>query len=123
PISRSGADLSRVVVTGGAGYIGSHAVRALVDAGHAVAVFDDLSAGHAQSVPNGVPLVRAPIHDRAAVHKALVDHRADAVMHFAAWLKVGESVQQPIEYYKNNVTGTLCVLEAMRDAGVTRFIF
>lgn len=115
--------MSRVVVTGGAGYIGSHAVRALVDAGHAVAVLDDLSAGHAEALPNGVPLVRAAIHDRAAVHKLLVDHRADAVMHFAAWLKVGESVQQPIEYYKNNVTGTLCVLEAMRDAGVRRFVF
>ena len=110
-------------MTGGAGYIGSHAVRALVDAGHAVAVLDDLSAGHAEALPNGVPLVRAAIHDRAAVHKLLVDHRADAVMHFAAWLKVGESVQQPIEYYKNNVTGTLCVLEAMRDAGVRRFVF
>jgi UDP-glucose-4-epimerase GalE len=115
--------VSRVVVTGGAGYIGSHAVRALTDAGHAVAVLDDLSAGHEQSLPSNVPLVKAAIHDRGAVHRLLVDHRADAVMHFAAWLKVGESVAKPIEYYKNNVTGTLAVLEAMRDAGVTRFIF
>ena len=115
--------MSRVVVTGGAGYIGSHAVRALVDAGHDVAVLDDLSAGHAQSVPNNVPLVKAAIHDHEAVHKLLVDHRADAVMHFAAWLAVGESVRKPIEYYKNNVSGTLGVLEAMRDAGVKRFIF
>src|SRR4030095_11191779 len=101
--------MSRVVVTGGAGYIGSHAVRALVDAGHAVAVLDDLSAGHAQSIPKGVPLVKKAIQDRAAVHKLLVDHRADAVMHFAAWLAVGESVRKPIEYYKNNVAGTLAV--------------
>jgi UDP-glucose 4-epimerase len=115
--------MSRVVVTGGAGYIGSHAVRALVDGGHDVAVLDDLSAGHAQAVPAGVRLVTAPIHDRDAVYKLLIDHRADAVMHFAAWLKVGESVQRPIEYYQNNVTGTLGVLEAMRDASVTRFIF
>jgi UDP-glucose 4-epimerase len=115
--------MSRVVVTGGAGYIGSHAVRALVDAGHAVAVLDDLSAGHAQAVPAGVPLIQAAIHDRDAVRGLLADHRADAVMHFAAWLKVGESVQKPIEYYQNNVTGTLSVLEAMRDAGVRRFIF
>ena len=115
--------MSRVVVTGGAGYIGSHAVRALVDAGHAVAVVDDLSEGHAESVPKGVALVRAAIHDHAAVHRALVEHRADAVMHFAAWLKVGESVSKPIEYYQNNVTGTLAVLQAMRDAGVKRFIF
>ena len=68
--------MSRVVVTGGAGYIGSHAVRALADAGHAVAVLDDLSAGHAQAVPPGVPLVRARIHDRAAVRKLLVDRKS-----------------------------------------------
>ena len=115
--------MSRVVVTGGAGYIGSHAVRALVDAGHAVAVLDDLSAGHDPAVPNGVPLVRAQIHDQAGVRQLLIDHRADAVMHFAAWLAVGESVAKPIDYYQNNVTGTLSVLAAMRDAGVKRFIF
>jgi len=115
--------MARVVVTGGAGYIGSHAVRALVDAGHAVAVLDDLSAGHPEALPKGVPLVRAAIHDRDAVYKLLLEHKADAVMHFAAWLKVGESVQKPIEYFQNNVTGTLAVLEAMRDANVLRFIF
>lgn len=115
--------MARVVVTGGAGYIGSHAVRALDDAGHAVAVLDDLSAGHAESLPKGVPLVTAPIHDRAAVHRLLAEHRADAVMHFAAWLKVGESVHKPLEYFQNNVAGTLSVLEAMRDAGVKRFVF
>lgn len=115
--------MSRVVVTGGAGYIGSHAVRALVDAGHTVAVLDDLSAGHEQALPNGVTLVRARIHDLAAVRDLLRVHRADAVMHFAAWLAVGESVAKPVEYYQNNVTGTLTVLEAMRDAGVKRFIF
>jgi UDP-glucose 4-epimerase len=115
--------MSRVVVTGGAGYIGSHAVRALVDAGHAVAVLDDLSAGHPESLPSGVPLVRAAIHDIAAVRRLLVDHQADAVMHFAAWLAVGESVQKPLDYYQNNVVGTLGVLEAMRAEGVKRFVF
>jgi UDP-glucose-4-epimerase GalE len=115
--------MARVVVTGGAGYIGSHAVRALIDAGHAVAVLDDLSAGHERAVPKGVPLVRAKIHDQAAVATLLEEHRADAVMHFAAWLAVGESVTKPVEYYQNNVTGTLSVLGAMRDAGVKRFIF
>ena len=113
----------RVVVTGGAGYIGSHAVRALAEAGHDVAVLDDLSAGHPQSLPAHVPLIKAAIHDHAAVQRALVEHRADAVMHFAAWLKVGESVVKPVEYYQNNVVGTLAVLAAMRDAGVKRFIF
>jgi UDP-glucose-4-epimerase GalE len=115
--------MSRVVVTGGAGYIGSHAVRALKDAGHDVAVLDDMSAGHEQAVPQGVPIVRARIHDRDVVAKLLRDHRADAVMHFAAWLAVGESVVKPIEYYQNNVAGTLAVLDAMREAGVKRFIF
>ncbi len=115
--------MSRVVVTGGAGYIGSHAVRALVDAGHAVAVLDDLSAGHEESVPKGVPLVRAAIHDIDTVRRLLADHRADAVMHFAAWLAVGESVQKPIDYYQNNVVGTLGVLEAMRAESVKRFVF
>ncbi|HEX7283623.1 MAG TPA: UDP-glucose 4-epimerase GalE [Vicinamibacterales bacterium] len=115
--------MARVVVTGGAGYIGSHAVRALKDAGHAVAVLDDMSAGHEAAVPEGVPIVRARIHDRAAVAKLLSAHQADAVMHFAAWLAVGESVQKPLDYYQNNVTGTLGVLDAMREVGVKRFIF
>lgn len=115
--------MARVAVTGGAGYIGSHAVRALVDAGHAVVVIDNLSAGHAQAVPAGVGLVRADVRDVPAVRQALVDHDADAVMHFAAWLAVGESVAKPLEYYANNVGGTLAVLEAMRDAGVGRFVF
>jgi UDP-glucose 4-epimerase len=115
--------MARIVVTGGAGYIGSHAVRTLFEAGHAVAVLDDLSAGHEAALPKGVPLTSAAIHDRDAVRRLLVEHRADAVMHFAAWLMVSESVAKPIEYYQNNVTGTLAVLEAMRDAGVKRFIF
>jgi len=115
--------MARIVVTGGAGYIGSHAVRALFEAGHAVAVLDDLSAGHEAALPTGVPLTRAAIHDRDAVRRLLVEHRADAVMHFAAWLMVSESVAKPIDYYQNNVIGTLAVLEAMRDAGVKRFIF
>jgi UDP-glucose-4-epimerase GalE len=115
--------VSRILVTGGAGYIGSHAVRALAEGGHAVAVLDDLSAGHPESLPRDVPLIQSAIHDRDRVHRALVDHRADAVMHFAAWLKVGESVVKPVEYYQNNVVGTLAVLAAMRDAGVKRFIF
>jgi len=117
------AKRARVVVTGGAGYIGSHAVRTLAEAGHAVAVLDDLSAGHAESLPKDVPLITAAIHDRDAVRRLLVEHRADAVMHFAAWLKVGESVEKPVEYYQNNVVGTLAVLDAMRGAGVKRFIF
>jgi UDP-glucose 4-epimerase len=115
--------MSRVLVTGGAGYIGSHAVRALAEAGHTVVVLDDLSAGHAKAVPAGVPLVRCDMHDTARVIEALDGHDIDAVMHFAAWLDVGASVADPLGYYHNNVTGTLSVLDAMRRVGVTRFIF
>jgi UDP-glucose-4-epimerase GalE len=112
-----------VLVTGGAGYIGSHAVRALVDAGHAVVVLDNLSAGHPAAVPIGVPLVRADVLDGAAVRQALAGHRIEAVMHFAAWLDVGESVREPLKYYRNNVTGALSVIDAMREAGVGCFVF
>ena len=115
--------MARVLVTGGAGYIGSHAVRALVDAGHTIAVLDDLSAGHAAAVPPGVPLVRCGMHDTRRVAEALATHRADAVMHFAAWLDVAGSVSNPVGYYHNNVTGTLSVLDAMRQMGVRQFIF
>ena len=115
--------MSRVLVTGGAGYIGSHAVRALVDAGHAVAVLDNLSEGHEAAVPRGVPIVKCDMHDTGRVGEALAEHRADAVMHFAAWLDVGASVANPVGYYYNNVTGTLSVLEAMRQTGVQQFIF
>ncbi len=115
--------MARVVVTGGAGYIGSHAVRALVDAGHGVAVIDDLSAGHAESIPAGVPLTRASVHDVDTVRRVLQDHGADAVMHYAAWLVAGESVHKPLEYYANNVSGTLAVLRAMHAAGVRRLVY
>jgi UDP-glucose 4-epimerase len=115
--------MSRVLVTGGAGYIGSHAVRALVAAGHDVVVLDDLSAGHPASVPSNVPLVRSRIHDTETVTRVLRDHRSDAVMHFAAWLSVGQSVTDPLGYYENNVRGSLSLLTAMAAARVPRFIF
>jgi UDP-glucose-4-epimerase GalE len=115
--------MSRVLVTGGAGYIGSHAVRALVDRRHTVVVLDDLSAGHSQAIPPGVPMVRARIHDTEAVAEALHAHRIDAVMHFAAWLIVSDSVSDPIAYYQNNVVGSLSLLAAMMRAGVKRLVF
>ena len=115
--------MARVLVTGGAGYIGSHAVRALLADGHAVVVLDDLSAGHAEAIPPGVPVIHAQIHDGAAVTTALREHRIDAVMHFAAWLSVGDSVRDPLGYYQNNVVGTLALLGAMVDAGVKQLVF
>jgi UDP-glucose-4-epimerase GalE len=112
-----------VLVTGGAGYIGSHAVRALKEAGHAVVVLDDLSAGHAASIPEGVPLVRARVQDEAAVGRACREHGIATVMHFAAWLSVPESVRDPLEFYANNVSGTISLLRAMASAGVKCFVF
>ena len=114
--------MARVLVAGGAGYIGSHTAKALQTAGHAVVVLDDLSAGHVEAT-RGLPLVRARVHDTAAVRAALVEHRIDAVMHFAAWLAVGESVRRPGKYYENNLTGSLLLLEAMAAEGVSRLVF
>jgi UDP-glucose 4-epimerase len=115
--------VARVLVTGGAGYIGSHAVRALLDDGHTVVVLDDLSAGHPQALPTGISLVRARVHDRETVTSALSDHGIDAVMHFAAWLSVGDSVRDPLGYYHNNVVGSLALLRAMTEAGVKQLVF
>jgi UDP-glucose-4-epimerase GalE len=109
-------------VTGGAGYIGSHAAKALRRAGHEVVIYDDLSAGHAAATL-GAPLIRGDIRDVDAVRKAIRDSGATAVMHFAAWLAVADSVRDPAGYYRNNVTGTLGTLEAMAAEGCKAFVF
>jgi UDP-glucose-4-epimerase GalE len=109
-------------VTGGAGYIGSHACKALHAAGYRVVVFDNLTAGHREAVRYG-DLVVGDISDTAAVRRALTEHGISAVMHFAALLDVGESVREPARYYRNNVAGTLSLLEAMTAESVTRFVF
>ncbi len=111
-----------MLVTGGAGYIGSHACKALAQAGYRVVVLDNLVAGHRSAVKWG-ELVQADIADRDAVADALRRHGICAVMHFAAFLDVGESVREPAKYYRNNVIGALSVLEAMATAGVTHFVF
>jgi UDP-glucose-4-epimerase GalE len=117
-----GADGRAVLVTGGAGYIGSHAAKALAGAGYRAVVYDNLSAGHREAVRYG-PLVQGEIADVAAVRAAIHEHRIFAVMHFAALLDVGESVREPARYYRNNVAGTLGVLEAMSAEAVKYFIF
>ncbi len=113
--------MSTVLVTGGAGYIGSHAVKALRAAGHAVVVYDDLSAGHRAAV-RGVPLVEGDVRETARLEAALRRHRVSAVMHFAGLLSVEESVRDPARYYDHNVGGGLSVLDAMRAAGVGRLV-
>jgi UDP-glucose-4-epimerase GalE len=116
------AEQRTVLVTGGAGYIGSHAAKALARAGYGVVVFDNLVAGHRDAVKFG-PLVQGDITDLDAVRRALREHRIWAVMHFAAFLDVGESVREPAKYYRNNVSGATTVLEAMALEGVGFFVF
>lgn len=120
-----------VLVTGGAGYIGSHAVKALASAGYDVWVFDDLSAGHAEAVARvqqafpdrRIALVQGDIADGRAVAEALQASGAAAVMHFAARLSVAESVREPAAYYRTNVAGSLTLLEAMAVCGVRHLVF
>jgi len=111
-----------VLVTGGAGYIGSHACKALQRAGYRVVVYDNFVAGHRQAVRYGA-LVEGDVADVAAVRAAIAQHRIAAVMHFAAFLDVGESVRDPVRYYRNNVVGTLGLLEAMAAESVKAFVF
>jgi len=112
----------KVLVTGGAGYIGSHMVKALLRRGAEVVVFDNLSSGRREAV-GGCPLVVGDINTTPDLQALFSQTRFDAVMHFASLIQVGESVQQPSMYYRTNVVGTLNLLEAMRQAGVQRFIF
>jgi UDP-glucose-4-epimerase GalE len=117
-----GGSDATVVVTGGAGYVGSHAAKALRQAGHRVVIFDNLSAGH-RAAALGAPLIEGDIADVDAMRRALRESRASAVMHFAAWLSVGDSVRDPAGYYRNNVVGTLGTLEAMAAEGCRQFVF
>ncbi|MEM3433167.1 MAG: NAD-dependent epimerase/dehydratase family protein [Candidatus Methanomethyliaceae archaeon] len=105
----------RVLVTGGAGYIGSHTCKALARAGFEPVAFDNLSTGHRWAVKWG-PLVEADLADRDAILNALRAHRVEAVIHFAASAYVGESIENPRKYFRNNVANTLNLLEAMQDA-------
>ncbi|TWT83731.1 UDP-glucose 4-epimerase [Planctomycetes bacterium CA13] len=111
-----------VLVVGGAGYIGSHAVRLLLDAGHSVTVYDNLSRGHRGAVPEGL-LVEGELSDTAKVVKTLRDKKIDAVMHFAAFALVNESVNDPALYYRNNVIDAVNLLDAMREADVKKIVF
>jgi UDP-glucose 4-epimerase len=112
----------KTLVVGGAGYIGSVVGRHLVDAGHAVTVADNLSKGHEWAVPDGATFRRVDLLDEPAVARLLAEG-FDAVLHFAALSLVGESVTQPVRYFRTNVGGTLNLLDAMRNAGVGRLVF
>ncbi len=112
-----------LLVTGGAGYIGAHVVRALLADGHDVVVLDDLSTGRESVVPAGVTLVRADVSDREAVEGALRAHAIDGVVHLAAKKAVGESVERPLHYYRQNVDGLLALLEAMDACDVRQLVY
>jgi UDP-glucose 4-epimerase len=111
------------MVTGGAGYIGAHIVKSLKESGHGVVAFDDLSTGEARKVPHGVPLVEASVLDAVAVEKAIREHDVTGVVHMAAKKAVGESVERPLYYYRENVDGLLSLLEAMDATGVKKMVY
>ena len=115
--------MTRILVTGGAGYVGSVSVAALVAAGHSVMVLDDLTTGHAAAVPAGAVLRRGSYTDEASVRSLLVASRIEAVLHCAARSLVGESIREPAAYYRDNVAGGVALLEAARKTGVKRFVF
>src|SRR4030081_1289610 len=113
----------RVLVTGGAGYIGSVVAEELLQAGHDVVVFDNLSRGHRQAVPKNADLVVGDLADRACLDQLLRSRTVDAVMHFAALIEAGESMKVPEEFFRNNTSNALTLLEAMLAARVKRFVF
>ncbi len=115
--------MTTVLVTGGAGYIGSHAVLALRDAGHAPVVLDNLSTGFSEAVPEGVPLETGEVGDRAFVAEVLKRHGVGAVMHFAGAIIVPESVTDPTKYYRANTAASLSLIEACLEVGVGSFVF
>jgi UDP-glucose 4-epimerase len=121
---------NRILVTGGAGYIGSHTVLALLEAGHEVLIVDNLSNSSAKVLPRleqlsgqVIPFVQADVRDGAALDRIFAEHRIDGVIHFAGLKAVGESVAQPLRYFDNNVGSTLALLQAMDRAGVRRIVF
>jgi len=112
-----------VLVTGGAGYIGSVTVAELLGAGHKVVVYDNLSKGHREAISRDVELIIGDIADTEKLQSTLQTRRIDAVLHFAALIEAGESMSVPERYFRNNTFGTLALLEAMLGAGVSRLVF
>ncbi|MGW0734255.1 UDP-glucose 4-epimerase GalE [Streptomyces sp. NPDC002851] len=111
------------LITGGAGYIGAHVVRAMTEAGERAVVYDDLSTGIAERIPSGVPLVEGSTLDRAQLDRALTRHEITGVVHLAAKKQVGESVELPLHYYHENVEGLRTLLGAVVEAGVRNVVF
>ena len=114
--------MAKILVTGGAGYIGSHVVKLLGKNGYEILTYDNLSTGHRWAVLYG-DLIKADLANKETLKKVFKEFKPDAVMHFAASIVVPESVKNPLKYYKNNVVNTINLLEAMEEFGVKNFIF
>lgn len=112
-----------ILVTGGAGYVGSHCLRALLDRGHRVVVTDDLSNGHRTAVDSRAQFIQTGVANIARISSVIEVHEVEAVMHFAGFLEVGESVKEPLKYYENNVSTSCLLLQAMQRAGIRRMVF
>jgi UDP-glucose 4-epimerase len=112
-----------ILLTGGAGYIGSIVLRRLLEKGHSVVVLDNLSKGHKESLPEGVPFYAVDIADEEKVREIIEKHSIDSVMHFAAYMEVGESVKFPEKYLDNNLRRGLVFLKTLKDYGVKKFVF
>jgi UDP-glucose 4-epimerase len=115
--------MSTILVTGAAGFIGSHAILALSEAGHTVVAVDDLSTGRRWAVPPGMTFIQGDIGAAGLMRDVFARHAIDAIMHFAGSIEVGESVTHPLEYYRNNTVGSLTLIEAAIEAGVKRMVF
>src|SRR5271170_4261692 len=120
---RHGSESMTVLVTGGAGYVGSHMVLELVDAGERVVVLDNLSTGFPWAVAAGVPLIIGETGDQALVARVIGEYGIDAIIHFAASIVVPDSVRDPLGYYRNNTANSRALTECAVDAGVKHFIF
>jgi len=112
----------RILVTGGAGYIGSHTVKILLEKGYEPVIFDNLSSGHKELLPGGI-FIQADLREKEKIEKVIKEYRIEAVIHFASLIQVGESYDNPRLYYTHNLITTLNLLEAMLEAGVKKFVF
>ncbi len=113
----------KLFVTGGAGYIGSAVAEELIAQGHEVTVFDSLVTGYRQAVPEGARFIQGDLLDGGALEKALTTEKLDAILHFAAFIEAGESMQNPGKYFHNNLEGSLHLIEAVHRAGIPKFVF
>ena len=112
-----------ILVTGGAGYIGSHTVKMLLERNFEAVVIDNLSRGHIEAIPKGIPFENVDLLDYSNLQKSIKKYKIDAVIHFAAFTYVGESVENPEMYYRNNVLGSFNLINAINEAGIKKFVF